>query len=193
MGASAARRQRHGQALARAFRWRRMLDEGAHATLEDLARAKGVDATYVSRVLRLTLLAPEIVQVILDRRQPAEMQVDDLLAGFPLERAHQRERSAISAPHQPWRFRCADRLLRRTTVWIILGTWPRGTGKGGHCRAPRCRRGTTLISAAGAARSARARSACRTTRAPDLRRLRSDASPGLSDGRVPAGIVVKRH
>jgi hypothetical protein len=154
MGASAARRQRHGQALARAFRWRRMLDEGAHATLEDLARAKGVDATYVSRVLRLTLLAPEIVQVILDRRQPAEMQVDDLLAGFPLERAHQRERSAISAPHQPWRFRCADRLLRRTTVWIILGTWPRGTGKREHCRRRAADGGTTLISAAGAARSA---------------------------------------
>ena len=37
------------KALARAFRWRKMLDEGVHATLEDLARAKGVNATYVSR------------------------------------------------------------------------------------------------------------------------------------------------
>jgi hypothetical protein len=44
--------------LARAFRWRKMLDTGVHATLGDLARAKGVNATYVSRVLRLTLLAP---------------------------------------------------------------------------------------------------------------------------------------
>ena len=42
------------KALARAFRWRKMLDEGVHATLEDLARAKGMHATYVSRVLRLT-------------------------------------------------------------------------------------------------------------------------------------------
>ena len=41
------------KALARAFRWRKMLDEGVHATLEDLARAKGVNATYVSRILRL--------------------------------------------------------------------------------------------------------------------------------------------
>jgi hypothetical protein len=49
------------KALARAFRWRRMLDEGVHATLDDLARAKAVHATYVSRVLRLTLLAPAIV------------------------------------------------------------------------------------------------------------------------------------
>ncbi len=59
-----------------------MLDEGVHATLDDLARAKGVNATYVSRVLRLTLLAPEIVEAILDGRQPAVMQTDDLLRGF---------------------------------------------------------------------------------------------------------------
>ena len=37
------------KALARAFRWRKMLDTGVYATLEDLARAKGVHATYVSR------------------------------------------------------------------------------------------------------------------------------------------------
>ena len=53
-----------------------------HATLEDLARAKGVAPSYVSRVLRLTLLAPEIVEAILDGRQPAELQLDDLLEGF---------------------------------------------------------------------------------------------------------------
>ena len=62
-----------------------------HATLEDLARAKGVNATYVSRVLRLTLLAPEIVEAILDGRQPAELQLDDLLEGFPLAWEWQRE------------------------------------------------------------------------------------------------------
>ena len=44
-----------------------------------------VSTTYVSRVLRLTLLAPEIVEAILDGRQPAELQLDDLLEGFPLE------------------------------------------------------------------------------------------------------------
>ena len=78
------------KALARAFRWRKMLDEGVHATLEDLARAKGVNATYVSRILRLTLLAPDIVEAILDGRQPRELQLDDLLTGFPLDWEGQR-------------------------------------------------------------------------------------------------------
>ena len=77
------------KALARAFRWRRMLDEGVHATLEGLARAKGVHATYVSRVLRLTLLAPEIVEAILTGRSAA-LQLDDLLKGFSLDWAEQR-------------------------------------------------------------------------------------------------------
>ena len=70
------------KALARAFRWRKTVDEGMHATPDDLARAKGAHATYVSRVLRLTLIAPEIVQAILDARQPADLQLDDLLEGF---------------------------------------------------------------------------------------------------------------
>ena len=73
------------KALARAFRWRKMLDEGAFGTLEDLARAKRVNVTYMSRIVRLTLLAPDLVETILDGQQPAELQLDDLLAGFPLE------------------------------------------------------------------------------------------------------------
>ena len=50
------------KAQARAFRWRKMLDECVHATLDDLARVKGVNATYVSRILWLRLPAPEIVE-----------------------------------------------------------------------------------------------------------------------------------
>ena len=50
-------------------------------------------ATYVSRVLRLTLLAPEIVEAILDGRKQAEMQLDGLLEGFPLEWARQASSS----------------------------------------------------------------------------------------------------
>jgi len=56
------------KALSRSFRWRRMLDEGVHGTIKDLAKAKGIGKTYVSPVLRLTMLAPEIVEGILDGR-----------------------------------------------------------------------------------------------------------------------------
>jgi hypothetical protein len=80
------------KALARAFRWRKLLDEGAYATLEELAKAKGIGKTYVSQVLRLTLLAPEFVEAILDGRQPAALQIEDLLAGFPVEWESQRFR-----------------------------------------------------------------------------------------------------
>ena len=69
-----------------------------HATIEDLAKAKGIGKAYVSQVLRLTLLAPEIVEAILDGRQPAELQLDDLLEGFPLEWEGQRKSLAISDP-----------------------------------------------------------------------------------------------
>ena len=68
-----------------------MLGTGAFGTLDDLARANGVHATYVSRVLRLTLLAPDMVEAILDGRQPAELQLDDLLEGFPLDWSTQAE------------------------------------------------------------------------------------------------------
>jgi hypothetical protein len=73
------------KALAQAFRWRKMLDEGVHGDVEDLAQAKGVHASYVSRVLRLTLLAPNLVDAMLDGRQPARLQLDELMEGFPLE------------------------------------------------------------------------------------------------------------
>jgi len=73
------------KALARAFRWRKMLDEGTHATIEDLAKSKGIAKTYVGGILRLTLLAPVIVEAILDGRQRPELQLDALLKGFPLE------------------------------------------------------------------------------------------------------------
>jgi hypothetical protein len=78
------------KALARAFRWRKHLDEGVYATIEDLARAKGVAPSYVSRVLRLTLLAPDIVEAILDGRQPEGTGLQSLVAGSAVEWERQR-------------------------------------------------------------------------------------------------------
>ena len=57
-----------------------------------------MNATYVSRMLRLTLLAPHVVEAILDGRQPVELQLDDLLNGFPLEWERQRRHIANNGP-----------------------------------------------------------------------------------------------
>ena len=73
------------KALARAFRWQRMLDDAICGTIEELARREKVNRGYMSRVLRMTLLAPDIVEAILDGRQPGGMRLEDLLMGFPLE------------------------------------------------------------------------------------------------------------
>jgi hypothetical protein len=78
------------KALARAFRWQRMLDEGVSTTTEELARRERVSPAYMSRVLRLTLLAPDIIEAILDRRQPEDMRLEDLLGGFPVDWERQR-------------------------------------------------------------------------------------------------------
>ena len=78
------------KALARAFRWRRMLDDGVCVTMEELAESERVNRGYMSRVLRLTLLAPEIVEAILDGRQPDGMRLEDLLEGFPVDWGSQR-------------------------------------------------------------------------------------------------------
>ena len=85
MGAAAAGRQRDGQGARPGVPVTEDAGHRVYATLEDLARARGVNATYVSRVLRLTLLAPEIVEAILDGQQPAELQLDDLLNRLALD------------------------------------------------------------------------------------------------------------
>jgi hypothetical protein len=73
------------KALARAHRWKRLLESSDYVTVEELARAETINPSYLSRVLRLTLLAPDIVEAILDGRQPVGMQVDDLLKPAPRE------------------------------------------------------------------------------------------------------------
>jgi hypothetical protein len=78
------------KALARAFRWKRMLESGEFATLNELAEREGIAPSYMTRVLRLTLLAPEIVEAILEGKQGPEMTLGRLLKGFPVEWEEQR-------------------------------------------------------------------------------------------------------
>src|SRR6478609_809596 len=56
------------KAIARAFRWQKMLETGRYATIKEIAKAEKINSSYVSRVLRLTLLAPATVEAILDSR-----------------------------------------------------------------------------------------------------------------------------
>jgi hypothetical protein len=54
------------KALARAWRWQRMLDQGFYTTVSEIGDIENISKSYVSRILRLTLLAPDIVEAILD-------------------------------------------------------------------------------------------------------------------------------
>jgi hypothetical protein len=78
------------KALARAFRWQRMLDEGTCATIEELAKRERVNRGYMCSVLRLTLLAPDLVDTVLDGRQGPRMTLAQLLEGFELAWEDQR-------------------------------------------------------------------------------------------------------
>lgn len=70
------------KALARAFRWKRMLESGEYGTIAELAEREGIAPSYMTRVLRLTLLAPDIVEAILDGKQGPEVTLARLLEPF---------------------------------------------------------------------------------------------------------------
>ena len=77
------------KALARAFRWKRMLESGEYATIAELAEREGIAPSYMTRVLRLTLLAPDIIEGILDGKQGPEVTLAQVLEPFPLTWQHQ--------------------------------------------------------------------------------------------------------
>ena len=79
------------KALARGFRWRKLLDNGTYNTIKELAAKERNDPSYVADVLRLTLLAPDLVEMILDGRQPPGWQLHRLRKSFPIEWKAQRE------------------------------------------------------------------------------------------------------
>jgi hypothetical protein len=86
-GASSQRRMDNTlvKALARAFRWKRMLESGEFVTIAELAQREGIAPSYMTRVLRLTLLAPDIVDAIVEGQQPPDAKLADFLEPFPLE------------------------------------------------------------------------------------------------------------
>ena len=79
------------KALARAFRWKRLLESAEFVTIAELAEREGTAPTHMTRVLRLTLLAPDIVEAILDGTQDPEVTLARVLVPVPVEWPEQRE------------------------------------------------------------------------------------------------------
>ena len=77
------------KALVRAWRWQRMLEEGRFASIRELAEAERVGLSYISRILRLTLLAPDIVERVMEGGPTAGLA--RFLKPFPLEWGNQRQ------------------------------------------------------------------------------------------------------
>ena len=72
------------KALVRAHRWRRRIESGRAQSITDLAEQEGVTDAYVCRLLPLTCLAPDIVEVILDGRQPRGLRLAEMLGNGPV-------------------------------------------------------------------------------------------------------------
>ena len=68
--------------LGKAFYWKRLIDEGVYATTADLARALKVESGWAAEVLRMTMLAPDIVEAIFEGRQPRHLNLH-VLRGRP--------------------------------------------------------------------------------------------------------------
>ena len=78
------------KALARAFRYQKLLDEGRYASISEMAAAERIERGYLGTLLRLTLLAPDIVQGVLEGRQPAGLTLPRLLEPIQMPWVEQR-------------------------------------------------------------------------------------------------------
>jgi len=78
------------KALARAFRWKRMLESGEFATIAELAEREGIATSYMTRILRLTQLEPGIIEAVLDGRQGDAVTLARLMDPFPISWIEQK-------------------------------------------------------------------------------------------------------
>lgn len=78
-------------AIARGFRWKKFLDEGKYASIKQMADDLGVPPPYMSRLIRLTFLAPDIIEAIVDGRESDGMSIERLRQAMPLLWEEQRE------------------------------------------------------------------------------------------------------
>jgi len=87
------------KALARGFRWKRMLESGEFTTIAELAEREGIAPSYITRLLRLTLLAPGIVEAILDGKQGPEVTLARVLEPF-LPEWRAQENTSLTKEHE---------------------------------------------------------------------------------------------
>jgi hypothetical protein len=80
------------KALGRAHRWKALLESGEYASLTELAKAEQINLSYICRVLRLTLLAPDLMESLLDGSFPQQVQISELVKPMPAVWAEQRTR-----------------------------------------------------------------------------------------------------
>ena len=85
------------KALARAFRYQKLLDEGRYASISEMAAAENIERGYLGTLLRLTLLAPEMVEAILNGRQPERVTLPRLLEGVPAGWGEQGWKGSVGA------------------------------------------------------------------------------------------------
>jgi len=81
--------------IARAHRWRELLEQGRYGSIRSLARELGVDNSYVARLLRLSLLAPDLVEGILEGTEPSGLSLQKLFRA-PMGWESQRQELAMS-------------------------------------------------------------------------------------------------
>lgn len=72
------------KALARAFRWRTMIETGQYSSISELAKGEKINESYASRILRLTLLSPDIIQAVIDGSEPDLLVLNRLMTRLPI-------------------------------------------------------------------------------------------------------------
>jgi hypothetical protein len=82
------------KAIARAHRWKNMLESGSYASVAELAAAERINPSYLARVLRLTLLAPDLVETVLAGKEPS-LALGAAMGNFPLDWVEQRKLSSV--------------------------------------------------------------------------------------------------
>jgi len=88
------------KAVARVHRWTEKIMDGGFQSRQSIAQFVQVDQRYAGRILQFAFLAPDIIEAILEGRQPAELTVQKLLRGLPLSWAEQRKRLGFMAVAQ---------------------------------------------------------------------------------------------